>query len=98
MDYVKLGQLFGVPMLPTISRTGKGIEQLFHIIIGIYEGGDFLDKKGKIRAEILNDLRNWHKEYVPDHDFGHSQGGERASGRLLPPHPHQSRAGIGAEH
>ena len=65
LDYVKLGQLFGVPMLPTISRTGKGIEQLFHIIIGIYEGGDFLDKKGKIRAEILNDLRNWHKEYVP---------------------------------
>ena len=41
LDYVKLGQLFGVPMLPTISRTGKGIEQLFHIIIGIYEGGDF---------------------------------------------------------
>ena len=70
LDYVKLGQLFGVPMLPTISRTGKGIEQLFHVIIGIYEGGDFLDKKGKVRAEILNDLRNWHKEYVPDHDFG----------------------------
>ena len=22
LDYVKLGQLFGVPMLPTISRTG----------------------------------------------------------------------------
>ena len=70
LDYVKLGQLFGVPMLPTVSRTGKGIEQLFHAIIGIYEGGDFLDKKGKVRAEILNDLRNWHKEYVPDHDFG----------------------------
>ena len=70
LDYVKLGQLFGVPMLPTISRTGKGIEQLFHVIIDIYEGGDFLDKKGKVRAEILNDLRNWHKEYVPDHDFG----------------------------
>ena len=45
LDYVKLGQLFGVPMLPTISRTGKGIEQLFHVIIDIYEGGDFLDKR-----------------------------------------------------
>ena len=81
LDYVKLGQLFGVPMLPTISRTGKGIEQLFHIIIGIYEGGDFLDKKGKIRAEILNDLRNWHKEYVPDHDFGtHKEEKEHPAG------------------
>ena len=32
LDYVKLGQLFGVPMLPTISRTGKGIEQLLNSI------------------------------------------------------------------
>ena len=70
LDYVKLGQLFGVPMLPTISRSGKGVEQLFHVIISIYEGGDFLDTNGKVRAEVLNDLRNWHKEYVPDHDFG----------------------------
>ena len=69
LDYIKLGQLFGVPMLPTVGRTGKGIDQLFHLIIDIYEGGDFLDAKGKVRAEILNDLRNWHKEYVPDHDF-----------------------------
>lgn len=69
LDYIKLGQLFGVPMLPTVGRTGKGIDQLFHLIIDIYEGGDFLDAKGKVRAEILNDLRSWHKEYVPDHDF-----------------------------
>ena len=33
LDYVKLSQLFGVPMLPTVSRSGKGIEQLFHVII-----------------------------------------------------------------
>lgn len=70
LDYVKLGRLFGVPMQPTVSRTGKGIEQLFHILISIYEGVDFLDKKGQIQADILNDLRNWHKEHVPDHDFG----------------------------
>lgn len=70
LDYVKLSQLFGVPMLPTVSRSGKGIEQLFHVIINIYEGGDFLDHKGRMRSEILNDLRNWHQEYVPDHDFG----------------------------
>ena len=65
LDYVKLSQLFGVPMLPTVSRSGKGIEQLFHVIINIYEGGDFLDHKGRMRSEILSDLRSWHQEYVP---------------------------------
>ena len=70
LDYVKLSELIGVPMIPTVSRTGKGIDTLFHVIISIYEGGDFLTKEGKIRQEILNDIRNWHKEYVPDHAFG----------------------------
>ena len=73
LDYVKLGELFGVPMLPTVSRTGRGVEKLFHILITLYEGGDFLDKKGKVRAEILEDFRQWHKEYVPDHAFGTHQ-------------------------
>ncbi len=73
LDYVKLGELFGVPMLPTVSRTGRGVENLFHILITLYEGGDFLDKKGKVRTEILEDFREWHKEYVPDHAFGTHQ-------------------------
>ncbi len=73
LDYVKLGELFGVPMLPTVSRTGRGVEKLFHILITLYEGGDFLDKKGQVRAEILEDFREWHKEYVPDHAFGSHQ-------------------------
>ena len=71
LDYVKLGQLIGVPMVPTVCRTGKGIERLFHVIISLYEGSDFLDKKGKVSPEILKDLMDWHKKYVPDHDFGH---------------------------
>ena len=65
LDYMKLSELFGVPMVPTVSRTGKGIEDLFHVVISIYEGADFLDQKGKVRAEVLNDLREWHREYVP---------------------------------
>lgn len=81
LDYVKLGELTGVPMVPTVCRAGKGIDTLFHVIIGLYEGGDFLDQKGKVRADILNDLRNWHKEYVPDHDFGtHKEEDEHPRG------------------
>ena len=54
---------------------------MFHVIIGMYEGGDFLGKDGKIRPDILNDLRNWHKEYVPDHDYGsHKEEHEHPNG------------------
>ena len=70
LDYMKLSELFGVPMVPTVSRTGKGIEDLFHVVISIYEGADFLDKKGKVRTEVLNDLREWHREYVPGYTGG----------------------------
>ena len=73
LDYVTLSKLFGIPMLPTVSRTGKGIDNLFHVIISIYEGADFLNTKGEIRKEILEDLRNWHQKYVPDHAFGSHQ-------------------------
>lgn len=37
LDYPKLGQLFGVPMLPTVSRSGKGIRALFWEVINLYE-------------------------------------------------------------
>ena len=81
LDYLKLSELIGVPMVPTVCRTSKGVDTLFHVIIGMYEGGDFLGKDGKIRPDILNDLRNWHKEYVPDHDYGsHKEEHEHPNG------------------
>lgn len=76
LDYLKLSQLFGVPMVPTVCRKGEGVDKLFHVIIGIYEGTvDFLtQKKAEIRTEVLEDLRDWHETYVPDHKFGsHSE-------------------------
>lgn len=69
LDHKQLGELLGAPMIPTISRIGKGIDHLFHTIISIYEGGDFLDKQGRLRAEALDDLSDWHRRYVPDHTF-----------------------------
>lgn len=74
LDYIKLSRLIGVPMVPTVCRRGEGIENLFHIVIGIYEGSDFLSQKGEIRTEILEDLKDWHKTYVPDHEFGTHTG------------------------
>ena len=88
LDYIKVSQLIGVPMIPTVCRRGEGIDQLFHVIIGIYEGGDFLSQKGEIRSEILEDLRDWHKTYVPDHEFGSHKEEEDARPRGYMRHIH----------
>ena len=40
LDIKQLGYLLGMPIIPTISRTGEGIEQLFDTVIQIYEKSD----------------------------------------------------------
>lgn len=71
LDYQKLGQLFGVPMIPTVFRIGRGVDLLFHIIINMYEGVDFLDREGNINPEVAKDLQNWHKRYEKLNDTDH---------------------------
>lgn len=71
LDYQKLGQLFGVPMIPTVFRTGRGVDLLFHIIINMYEGVDFLDREGNVNPEVAKDLQNWHKRYEKSNDTDH---------------------------
>ena len=70
LDHKKLGQLFGVPIVPTVSRTGKGIDNLFHVIIGLYEGADFIGQKEEIQDEAMREYRECHDKYVPDHKYG----------------------------
>ncbi len=40
LDIRQLGYLLGMPIVPTVSRTGEGIENLFDTIIQIYEKAD----------------------------------------------------------
>lgn len=37
LDITQLGQLLGMPVIPTVSRTGEGIPMLFDTIIRVYE-------------------------------------------------------------
>lgn len=37
LDYETLGKMIGVPIVPTVSKTGKGIGSLFDTIINIFE-------------------------------------------------------------
>ena len=72
IDYNKLAQLFGVPMIPTVFKTGRGVDLLFHIIINIYEGNDFLDKDGNINPRVAADIAEWHKDYENHHGGDHT--------------------------
>lgn len=38
LDYELLGRMIGVPIVPTVSRTGEGFDQLFDTVISVYEG------------------------------------------------------------
>lgn len=37
LDYKLLGKLMGTPIVPTVSKYGKGLEQLFDEVIDVYE-------------------------------------------------------------
>lgn len=51
LDYDKLGELFGMPFVPTVFKTGRGIDELFKTVINVYEG---ITEPGK------NNLRHIH--------------------------------------
>lgn len=38
LDYEQLGDMIGVPLVPTVSRTGEGLDKLFDTVIEVYEG------------------------------------------------------------
>lgn len=38
LDFEALGNMIGVPVVPTVSRTGEGVQELFDNIIKVYEG------------------------------------------------------------
>ena len=58
LDYDKLGELFGIPLVPTVFKNGRGVEELFKTVIDIYEGRPVPGKNG-IRHIHLN-----HGKYI----------------------------------
>ena len=68
LDHEKLGELTGIPMVPTVGRTGQGLDNLFHVIIESYEGSDYVTKniKKQVRNEVMDDMKEWHKGIESD--------------------------------
>ncbi|MGA2822611.1 MAG: ferrous iron transport protein B [Bacteroidales bacterium] len=40
LDYISLGKLLGIPIIPTVSSKGAGINELFNQVIEVYEDRD----------------------------------------------------------
>ncbi len=40
LDYKQLGEMIGVPIVPTTARSGKGINELLETVIKVYKGED----------------------------------------------------------
>lgn len=60
VDYKQLGQLLGVPMIPTVFKNGRGVKELFHTIIEIYEGREAeSEEMGTFRHIHIN-----HGQYI----------------------------------
>ncbi|KAA6339495.1 Ferrous iron transport protein B [termite gut metagenome] len=64
LDHCLLSKLLGVPMVPTVCKKSRGIEDLFHIIINLYEGADYVDEEGNIDPEVAKEIQDWHHEHV----------------------------------
>ncbi len=76
LEYEKLSELIGVPIVPTIGRSGQGIDKLFHVIIESYEGSDFVAKniRKQLRKELMNDMEAWHKDVEPEEQYASDHG------------------------
>lgn len=53
LDYKMLGEMIGVPIVPTTARTGEGIDELLDTVIRVYEGAE-------------NSVRHIHVSLGPD--------------------------------
>ena len=75
-----LSTLFGVPMIPTSFKTGMNVDLLFHIIINMYEGADYIDEHGNIDPEVAKEIKEWHDTYAgksPQHHIEDFAEGKR---------------------
>ncbi|MBF1429671.1 ferrous iron transport protein B [Hoylesella nanceiensis] len=81
IDYKHLGSLLGVPMVPTVFTSGRGVKKLFHIIINTFEGSDYLDDKGHLNKEVAKEIKEWHDTYHSS-EIHHEHDEDFASGEI----------------
>ncbi len=62
IDHKSLGNLLAIPMVPTVFKSGRGVQELFHTTIEIYEGkikeGHIHINHGKYIEKGIEDVRD----------------------------------------
>ena len=74
-DHNALGEMIGIPMVPVVSPTGRGIEELLDTIIALYENSDKRERHvhinyGSVIEENLEELNtdiSKHRDELPAH-------------------------------
>jgi ferrous iron transport protein B len=101
IDYQTLGKMIGVPMIPTVSTRGRGVEELFDRMIDVYEerepymrhihinyGEEFENSIARVRRELKEKTdipKTWSKRYLSITLLEHDRETERFI-ELLPRH------------
>ena len=75
LDYENLGAMLGVPMVPVVARSGRGVEQLLDTVIAVYENEDERVRHIHIHQgttlesalQPLSALMKEHREELPQH-------------------------------
>lgn len=77
LDYQLLGAMVGVPMVPTVSKTGQGVKDLFDTVIRVYEGrepavrhvhvslGDDIEAAVRSLKEVIKANRSMLPQFSP---------------------------------
>ena len=60
LDYVNLGKLTGIPMVPVIAKEKVGLEKLLDTIIAVYESDSLSEE-----SEVAKTIRHIHIKYSP---------------------------------
>ena len=75
LDYQNLGSMIGIPMVPTIAKTGKGLDKLLDTIIDMFEGanksarhvhinyGTILEPEISKLADILHETEDFPQQF-----------------------------------
>ncbi len=72
-DYKRLGEMMGIPIVPTVASRGKGLKTLFDRIIEVYEERDPIVRHIHINYgdEIEKSIRNIQQELKKDAKIKH---------------------------
>lgn len=75
LDYENLGSMIGIPMVPTVAKTGKGLDKLLDTIIEMFEGanksarhvhinyGTVLEPEISLLADILHETEDYPQQF-----------------------------------